>query len=52
LTDSIRVLIADDHAVVRNGLRLFLELQPGLEVVGEASDGREALDALGFLDRP
>jgi len=41
----IRVLIADDHAVVRQGLRTFLDLQDGLEVVGEAGDGAEALDA-------
>jgi NarL family two-component system response regulator LiaR len=39
----IRVLIVDDHAVVREGLRSFLELQDGLEVVGEAADGRQAL---------
>jgi DNA-binding NarL/FixJ family response regulator len=39
----IRILIADDHAVVREGLRAFLELQDGLEVVGEAADGAEAL---------
>jgi DNA-binding NarL/FixJ family response regulator len=37
-------LIADDHAVVREGLRTFLELQEGIEVAGEASDGREAVD--------
>ena len=41
--DSIRVLIADDHAVVRQGLRTFLEVQDDIEVVGEASDGEEAL---------
>jgi DNA-binding NarL/FixJ family response regulator len=41
--DPIRVLIVDDHAVVREGLRAFLELQPGLQVVGEAADGDEAL---------
>jgi NarL family two-component system response regulator LiaR len=35
----IRILIVDDHAVVREGLRAFLELQEGLEVVGEAADG-------------
>jgi DNA-binding NarL/FixJ family response regulator len=35
----IRILIVDDHAVVREGLRAFLELQEGLEVVGEAEDG-------------
>src|SRR5919202_1756327 len=40
---SIRVLVADDHEVVRQGLRTFLELDPDLEVVGDASDGREAV---------
>jgi DNA-binding NarL/FixJ family response regulator len=39
---AIRVLVADDHEVVRGGLRLFLDLQDGLEVVGEAKDGAEA----------
>ena len=39
----IRVLIADDHAVVRRGLRTFLELQEEIEVVGEAEDGEEAV---------
>jgi len=39
----IRVLIADDHEVVRQGLRTFLEIDPELEVVGEAADGREAV---------
>jgi len=38
-----RILIADDHAVVRSGLRAVLEAQPGWSVVAEASDGREAL---------
>jgi DNA-binding NarL/FixJ family response regulator len=36
-------LLADDHAVLRSGLRLLLEAQPDLKVVGEASDGREAI---------
>jgi DNA-binding NarL/FixJ family response regulator len=40
----IRVLIVDDHAVVREGLRAFLELQADMEVVGEAADGRAALE--------
>jgi DNA-binding NarL/FixJ family response regulator len=39
----IRVLVVDDHAVVREGLRTFLELQEGLTVVGEAGDGEEAV---------
>ena len=39
----IRVLIADDHSVVRQGLRAFLEGDRGLELVGEARDGAEAL---------
>jgi DNA-binding NarL/FixJ family response regulator len=46
---QIRVLIVDDHAVVREGLRAFLQLQPGIEVVGEAGDGREALEAVHLL---
>ena len=39
----IRVLVVDDHAVVREGLRAFLELQHEIQVVGEAEDGEEAL---------
>jgi DNA-binding NarL/FixJ family response regulator len=41
----IRVLIADDHAVVRQGLRTYLELQGDIEVVAEAADGQAAIDA-------
>ncbi len=40
----IRVLIADDHAMIREGLRQLLEMQADIEVVGEATDGVEALD--------
>jgi NarL family two-component system response regulator LiaR len=40
---ATRVLITDDHGVVRQGLRMFLSLDPEFEVVGEAEDGREAL---------
>jgi two-component system, NarL family, response regulator LiaR len=39
----IRVLIVDDHAVVRTGLKVFLDLQPDMEVVGEAADGSEGV---------
>jgi len=46
---TIRVLITDDHKVVRQGLRMVLELDPDLEVVGEASDGEEALRMAGRL---
>ena len=45
MPDAIRVLIVDDHAVVREGLRTFLELQEGIEVAGEASDGHDAIRA-------
>jgi DNA-binding NarL/FixJ family response regulator len=40
---SLRILLADDHGVVRKGLRFLLERQPGMEVIGEAGDGREAV---------
>jgi DNA-binding NarL/FixJ family response regulator len=45
LAESIRVLVVDDHDVVREGLRAFLDLQDGIDVVGEASDGDEAIAA-------
>jgi DNA-binding NarL/FixJ family response regulator len=41
--NRITILIADDHAVVRQGIRTFLELDPSFEVVGEACDGAEAI---------
>jgi len=40
---TIRILIADDHEVVRQGLRTFIESDPELKVVGEAGDGAEAV---------
>jgi DNA-binding NarL/FixJ family response regulator len=42
-TGKIRVLLVDDHAVVRTGLRVFFDLQPDIEVVGEAADGSEGV---------
>lgn len=42
---KIRVLIADDHAILRSGLKLLVNSQPDMEVVGEASDGRQAVES-------
>jgi DNA-binding NarL/FixJ family response regulator len=41
---SVRIVLADDHTIVRRGLRLVLERQPDFAVVGEASNGREAIE--------
>ncbi|MBX3060941.1 MAG: response regulator transcription factor [Anaerolineae bacterium] len=41
---SIRILLVDDHTVVRQGLRMFLSLDTDLEVIGEAADGVEAIE--------
>jgi NarL family two-component system response regulator LiaR len=43
VSESIRILIADDHAVVREGLRAVIAAEPGMELVGEAKDGIEAV---------
>ncbi len=43
MTESIRILIADDHAVVREGLRALIGVQPGMVLVGEAADGIEVV---------
>src|SRR6059058_5686504 len=48
--DPIRVVVADDHAVVRSGLLAFLEGEDDLEVVGAAEGGAEVLDLLARLD--
>jgi two-component system, NarL family, response regulator NreC len=40
---KLRILLADDHTVIRRGLRLVLERQPGFQVIGEAADGRETV---------
>lgn len=43
--DTVRVILADDHTLVRSGIRRILEGQPGVEVVAEAADGDAAIDA-------
>jgi len=48
--ETIRVLVVDDHAVVRRGLFAFLEGEPDIEVVGDAASGDEALETLELLD--
>jgi two-component system response regulator NreC len=45
----LRILLADDHGIVRRGLKSLLESRPGLEVIGEAADGLEALRLCGEL---
>jgi len=49
LTPEVRVVIVDDHPVVRQGLRTFLAVQDGIAVVGEAGDGAEALATVRSL---
>ncbi len=49
MADKISVLLVDDHPVVRQGLRTFLELQSDMEVVGEAADGEEAVASVEQL---
>lgn len=46
---TIRVLLVDDHTVVRQGLRMVMALEDDLEVVGEAANGREAVEAVASL---
>lgn len=46
---TVRLLIVDDHAVVREGLRMYLDTDPEIEIVGEARDGREAIDLASSL---
>lgn len=44
MSDDIRILVVDDHAVVREGLRALIDIQPDMQLVGEAADGVEAVD--------
>jgi NarL family two-component system response regulator LiaR len=49
MPDSIRVMLVDDHAVVRSGLSAFLMVSPDLELVGEAENGQQAVTRAGLL---
>ena len=49
MADSVTILLVDDQRLMREGLRTLLELEPGLQVVGEASQGQEALDQYASL---
>lgn len=49
MTENIHILIVDDHAIVREGLRTLINAKPGMELVGEAKDGVEAVTMAGSL---
>jgi DNA-binding NarL/FixJ family response regulator len=49
MTETIRILVADDHPVVRDGLVAILSTQPDFEVVGEANNGRETVELAPLL---
>lgn len=49
MDEEIRILVVDDHPIVRKGLRLSIEEDPGLKIVGEAADGQAALDLIRKL---
>ncbi len=48
----LRVFLVDDHAIVRSGVRGYLELASDITVAGEAGGGQQALDAIAVLHRP
>ncbi len=47
---TITVFLADDHTVIREGLRAYLDAQPDIRVIGDAGDGREAIEKIGDLE--
>ena len=49
MNQNIRILIADDHAIIRKGLRALLQTEDGIEIVGEACDGEEVVKAANQL---
>ena len=50
MTDRIRILLVDDQRLMREGLRILLELEPDLEIAGEATNGQEALDTYAEIE--
>lgn len=50
MSNRIRVVIVDDHAILREGIRALLQLHPDIEVVGEGADGQQALEVVEKLD--
>ena len=52
MSSKIRVLVVDDHAILREGVRALLQIHPDIEVVGEAGDGAHALGHFPFRDQP
>jgi len=50
MSDSIRILLVDDQRLMREGLRILLELEPDLQIAGEATDGQSALEAYAELE--
>jgi NarL family two-component system response regulator YdfI len=49
MSDTLRILIADDHFIVREGLRLILETDEGMQLIGEAVNGKEAVELAANL---
>ena len=49
MAEKIRILIVDDHAVVREGQRALIETEPGMELIGEGADGIEAIELTNSL---
>ncbi len=50
MTDTIRIMVVDDHAIVRDGIKLIMETVDQMEVVGEAEHGQDALDQIPGLE--
>ena len=50
MADRIRILLVDDQRLMREGLRILLEMEPDLEIAGEATNGQEALDTYAAIE--